>query len=108
MSTTHRATTTHVFTVDVEEHFQVSAFERVVSRAQWGSFPSRIERNTDILLNLLASRGIAGTFFTLGWIAERHPELVRRIAEAGHEIASHGWWHRRITGLTREEYRRDV
>ena len=108
MSTMHHSPTTHVFTVDVEEHFQVSAFEHVVSRTQWGSLPSRVERNTEILLNLLARRGIAGTFFTLGWIAERHPALVRRISEAGHELASHGWWHRRITKLTRKEFRRDI
>jgi polysaccharide deacetylase family protein (PEP-CTERM system associated) len=108
MTTTHRLPATHIFTVDVEEHFQVSAFERVVSRAQWGSLPSRIERNTDVLLDLLARRGVAGTFFTLGWIAERHPGVVRRISEAGHEVASHGWWHRRVTSLTRDEFRHEI
>ena len=108
MSTAHRASTTHIFTVDVEEYFQVSAFERLVSRADWEALPSRVERSTDMLLDLLARRGMTGTFFTLGWIADKHPAVVRRIADAGHEVASHGWWHRRVTSLTHEEFRRDV
>lgn len=98
----------HLFTIDVEEYFQVTAFEGVVARADWSRQPSRVEAAADRLLELLARGGVHGTFFTLGWIAERHPQLVRRIAEAGHEVASHGWWHRRIPTLTPDEFRADV
>jgi polysaccharide deacetylase family protein (PEP-CTERM system associated) len=98
----------HIFSVDVEDYFQVSAFERVVDRADWDSYPSRVERNTEVLLDLLARHGAHGTFFTLGWVARRFPELVRRISGAGHEVASHGFWHRRIPTLTREQFREDV
>src|SRR5213079_2878281 len=80
----------HHFTVDVEEYFQVSAFESIVPRADWTSMESRVEASVDQLLELLEGSGAIGTFFTLGWIAERHPQIVRRIAAAGHEIASHG------------------
>src|SRR5215470_18072062 len=86
---------THCFTVDVEEHFQVSAFDRVVTRESWDRMPSRVVRNTEILLDLLAEFGVVGTFFTLGWIADHHPGLIRTIVKRGHEVASHGWWHRR-------------
>jgi polysaccharide deacetylase family protein (PEP-CTERM system associated) len=98
----------HHFTVDVEEYFHVSAFEGVVSRDRWESLPSRVERSTEDILELLARHGATGTFFTLGWVAERHPALVRRIAAAGHEVASHGHLHRRVTTLTRDEFREDV
>ena len=98
----------HLFTVDLEEYFQVSAFEGIAPRDRWDSFPSRVERNVDELLQLLARHDAAATFFTLGWIADRHPALVKRIAGAGHEIASHGWWHRRVTSLSRDEFRTDV
>lgn len=99
---------THLFTVDVEDYFQVNAFDGLVDRADWGRYPSRVEANTDRLLALLARHRMQGTFFTLGWIAERHPALVRRIAEQGHEVASHGWWHRKVTTLSPEEFREDV
>lgn len=98
----------HLFSVDVEEHFQVSAFDRVLSREDWDRQPSRVEPNTDRLLELLERRGARGTFFTLGWVAERHPALIRRIVGAGHELASHGWWHRKVSGLTAEEFRQDI
>jgi polysaccharide deacetylase family protein (PEP-CTERM system associated) len=98
----------HHFTVDVEEHFQVSALEPYVPRARWEHLPSRVVASTDLLLDLMAETGARGTFFTLGWVAERHPDLVRRIARGGHEVASHGWGHQRITTLTREEFRDDV
>lgn len=98
----------HLFTVDVEDYFQVVAFERMVDRATWNSYPSRVEANTDRLLALLDRHGVRGTFFTLGWIGRRHPALVRRIAAQGHEIASHGHWHRRVTTLSPEEFRRDI
>lgn len=97
-----------VFTVDVEDWFQVSAFDRHVARSQWTSLDSRVERNTDRLLQLCADTKARGTFFTLGWVAERYPALVRRIADAGHEIASHGYWHQRIPTISPEAFREDV
>lgn len=97
-----------VFTVDVEDWFQVSAFDAHVSRENWENMPSRVERNTDRLLELCAETGTRGTFFTLGWVAERFPAVVRRIAAAGHEVASHGYWHKRITGISEAEFREDV
>jgi polysaccharide deacetylase family protein (PEP-CTERM system associated) len=98
----------HIFSVDVEDYFQVVAFERVVDRATWGRYPSRVEANTDRLLELLDQRRVRGTFFTLGWVAVRYPALVRRIAGQGHEVASHGYWHRRVSTLTPDEFRKDV
>jgi len=98
----------HIFSVDVEDYFQVVAFERVVDRANWGRYPSRGEANTDRLLGLLDQRRVRGTFFILGWGALRYPGLVRRIAAQGHEIASHGHWHRRVTTLTPQEFRADI
>lgn len=101
-------TTEHLFTVDVEDYFQVYAFEKYVDRSTWDAFPSRVDRNTGVILDLLARHGATGTFFILGWVADKHPHVVRRIADAGHEIASHGWWHRKITSLTPKEFREDA
>ncbi len=98
----------HFFTVDVEDYFQVSAFEGVVSRDQWPRFPSRIEAAVDRLLGLMSRHGIRGTFFSLGWIAKHHPAVIRAIAAEGHEIASHGWWHQKVTTLTPAQFREDV
>ena len=98
----------HFFTVDVEEHFQVQALAPFVPRPSWEAHESRVERNTSLILDLLAERGASGTFFILGWVAERQPALVRAIAEAGHEVASHGWAHRRVTELSRAEFRHSV
>jgi len=100
--------TAHIFTVDVEEYFQVHAFEGVIRRNEWPSLPSRVADNVDVLLDLLAEHDVIATFFVLGWVADRHPQVVRRIAAAGHEIASHGWWHRRVTELQPEEFREDI
>lgn len=94
--------------VDVEEHFQVSAFEPVVRRAEWDSFASRVEANVDRILDIFATHRTPATFFILGWVAERHPTMVRRISEAGHEIASHGWQHVRVHQQTAEEFRHDI
>ena len=98
----------HFFTVDVEEHFHVNGFEPWVPRADWDRYPSRVALGTDRVLDLLARYEARATFFTLGWVAERHPALVRRIAAAGHEIASHGDLHRRIPTLSPDEMRADV
>jgi len=100
--------TAHIFTVDVEEYFQVHAFEGVIRRSEWPAVPSRVARNVDVLLDLLAEHDVIGTFFVLGWVADRHPHVIRRIADAGHEIASHGWWHYRVTALQPEEFREEV
>lgn len=94
----------NAFTVDVEDYFQVAALSRAVARDRWEAHESRVERNTDRILQLLADRGVRGTFFVLGWVADRHPGLVRRITAAGHEIGSHGWSHQFIYAQTREDF----
>ena len=98
----------HHFTVDVEEYFQVSAFESRISRQAWSGLESRAARSVGDLLGLLARHGVRATFFVLGWLAERHPDLIRRIALRGHEIASHGWDHRRVIEQTPAEFRHSV
>ncbi len=98
----------HFFTVDVEEHFHVSAFEPVLSRDQWDRQPSRVVPSTETLLDALAEAGVEGTFFVLGWVAERQPDLVRRIAAAGHEIASHSFWHQRVNTIDADGFRDEV
>lgn len=95
-------------TIDVEDYFQVSAFEHHISREQWGKLPCRIERNIDRILSLLDENGIFATFFVLGWIAERYPDVVRRIVDGGHELASHGSNHYRVSAQTPDEFREDV
>jgi polysaccharide deacetylase family protein (PEP-CTERM system associated) len=99
---------TNAFTVDVEEHFQVSAFEKAVDRRRWDEFPSRVVANTRRMLELLDRYSVRGTFFVLAWVAERNQKLVREIEAAGHEIASHGYWHRIVYGQTPEEFRADI
>jgi polysaccharide deacetylase family protein (PEP-CTERM system associated) len=98
----------HHFTVDLEEYFQVSAFERTVSRSEWERFESRVAGQVAGLLELLARHEARATFFVLGWVAERHAELIRTIARAGHEIASHGWDHARVTTLTPAQFRDSI
>lgn len=97
-----------MFSVDLEEHFQVSAFESLVAREHWPTHPSRVEASTDRLLDLLARHDARATFFTLGWLGERKPGLLRRIDAAGHEIASHTYWHRRLTDLDADAFREDL
>lgn len=98
----------HAMTIDVEDYFQVQAFAGVVARDRWDEFERRVEANTDRLLAAFAAAGVHGTFFTLGWVADRHPGLVRRIVAAGHELASHGYWHGRADEQTPEFFREDV
>ena len=95
-------------TVDVEDYFQVSAFDRIVSRASWGERESRVAMNTRRLLELFDESGVRATFFVLGWVADRAPELVREIAAAGHEIACHGYHHQLLYTLTPKQFREDV
>ncbi|MFC0204821.1 XrtA system polysaccharide deacetylase [Novosphingobium soli] len=94
--------------VDVEDWFQVGAFETVIDRSDWGTLASRVERNCDEILQLFADAGVRGTFFTLGWVADRHPALIRRIVSHGHEIASHGWDHERVFRLGRTAFAADI
>ncbi len=94
--------------VDVEDYFQVGAFEHTIPPADWERWPCRVEANIERILALFERHGIQATFFTLGWIAERHPALVRAIAAAGHEVASHGYGHQRATHMTPEAFRADV
>jgi polysaccharide deacetylase family protein (PEP-CTERM system associated) len=103
-----QSSTPHLFTVDVEEYFQVKALESVVGRGEWASRPSRLGRSVDILLSTLERHDAKGTFFVLGWLAKYRPEVVRAIAAAGHEVASHGFWHQPVTTLTHESFRRDI
>ncbi|HYI49443.1 MAG TPA: XrtA system polysaccharide deacetylase [Allosphingosinicella sp.] len=98
----------NALSVDVEDWFQVGAFEKVIAREAWETIPGRVERNTDHVLALFEQAGVKATFFTLGWVAARHPALIRRIAEAGHEIASHGWDHQRVFNMDEAAFRADL
>ena len=103
-----KARVLNAMSVDVEEWFQVGAFERVIDRADWDSLGSRVADNTATVLDLFAKRGISATFFTLGWVAARHPALIRRIVAEGHEIASHGWDHARVFTMDAAAFRADL
>lgn len=98
----------NAFTVDVEDYFHVAALSSVVSRDSWSTRESRVEANTERLLGVLAERAVRGTFFVLGWVAERSPALVRRIAAAGHEIACHGYAHQLVYRQQLEEFRQET
>jgi polysaccharide deacetylase family protein (PEP-CTERM system associated) len=98
----------NAMSIDVEDYFHVSVFDGIVPRTAWDGMESRVVANTDRLLDVFAEFGTRSTFFVLGWVGERHPDLVRRIADRGHEIASHGYAHRLIYDQTREAFREDV
>jgi polysaccharide deacetylase family protein (PEP-CTERM system associated) len=98
----------NALTVDVEDYYQVSAFEHRVARSDWDSYESRVVANTRRLLGVLDEAGVRGTFFVLGWVADRFPGLVRDIDQRGHEIGSHSYWHRLIYGMTPDEFRADL
>lgn len=98
----------NAMTVDVEEYFQVSAFDTVLSRDDWDGVSSRLAYAIDKILTLFDASGTKATFFVLGWILDKHPDLIRRISEEGHEIASHSYEHSRVSSLSRSEFRSDV
>lgn len=98
----------NAMTIDVEDYFQVSAFEGIAPRHRWETFESRVEANTDRLLSIFDDASVKATFFVLGWVSERHPALIRRIAAQGHELASHGYAHRLVYDMTRDAFREDL
>ncbi len=99
---------TNALTIDVEDYFQVSAFAPYIARSQWETQECRVQRNVERILEMLAVRQTKATFFTLGWVAERYPHLVRTIVEQGHELASHGYGHERASDLDRAAFRQDI
>ncbi|MBF0621258.1 MAG: DUF3473 domain-containing protein [Magnetococcales bacterium] len=104
----HPSHITNALTVDVEDYFQVSAFEPYVDSNTWDDLPIRVERNTQRILALLDKHGVHATFFVLGWVAERFPALVRSIVDSGHELASHGYSHVRVIHQTPAQFREDI
>jgi polysaccharide deacetylase family protein (PEP-CTERM system associated) len=98
----------NALSVDVEDWFQVGAFETVIDRKDWDSLECRVERNTDAVMALFDEASVKATFFTLGWVAERYPALIRRIVDAGHEIASHGYAHDRVYTFTPDQFAADI
>ena len=98
----------NAITIDVEDYFQVSAFAPYIPRSGWEARPQRVERNIDRILQILEEARVHATFFTLGWVAERYPHMVRRIVAQGHELASHGYGHERASALERDAFFGDV
>ena len=98
----------NAFTIDVEDYFQVSAFAPQIARDDWDKFECRVERNVDRVLSMLDDADVNATFFTLGWIAERYPSMVRRIVSGGHELASHGYRHERASELDPQSFSEDI
>ncbi len=98
----------NAMSIDVEDYFQVSAFEPYITKNQWDNLPHRVENNTHKILDILEDRQIKATFFTLGWVAERYPSIVKRIVAEGHELACHGYEHIRVTEQTPDQFRSDV
>jgi polysaccharide deacetylase family protein (PEP-CTERM system associated) len=99
---------TNAMTVDVEDWFQVHAFAGTIPRHTWDGLERRVQANTEAILEMFSRAGVRATFFTLGWVAERHAPLVRAIVAAGHELASHGYWHQLATSQTPDEFAADV
>ena len=98
----------NAMTVDVEDYFQVQAFAHCIDRKDWDTFPRRVDSNTNNILDQFGAHGVKATFFTLGWVAERFPALIRRIVAEGHELASHGWDHTRVDQQDPETFRADI
>ena len=108
MNATAQRAIVNAMSVDIEEYFQVGAFEDTIARDRWAEIGSRVEYNSGLVLDLYAAAGVKATFFTLGWVAERHPALIQRIVREGHELASHGYAHDRVTGFTPAQFRADL
>ena len=100
--------TKNALSVDVEDYFQVSAFEPYISRDEWSGYESRILVNTNRILKLFDTAGVKATFFFLGWIAQQYPSLLRQVADLGHEIASHGFYHIQVGNQDEREFTQDV
>ena len=98
----------NAMSVDVEDYFHVSAFEKIIDRKDWPRLECRVERNVERILSLFSNHDARATFFFLGWIADKYPSLVKKTSELGHEIASHGYQHIRVTNQSREDFRQDV
>ncbi|MGH8603944.1 MAG: XrtA system polysaccharide deacetylase [Gammaproteobacteria bacterium] len=98
----------NALTIDVEDYFHVEAFSEVIDRQQWPDYPSRVEKNTLLILDLLGTKNVKATFFVLGWVAKRFPALIREIAQQGHEVASHGLSHRLVYTQTPQEFRSET
>lgn len=98
----------HILSIDLEDYFHVEAFAGVVSRDKWNRYPSRVERNCHLLLDIFDRHSVKATFFVLGWVAQRFPKLVREVHQRGHELACHSYWHRRVSSLTPAEFRTDT
>ncbi|HTJ96464.1 MAG TPA: XrtA system polysaccharide deacetylase [Rhodocyclaceae bacterium] len=102
------STITNALTIDVEDYFQVSAFAPYIARTEWETRECRVERNVQLILDMLDKHGVKATFFTLGWVAERYPWLVKDIARSGHEVASHGYAHQRASDQTPAAFLSDI
>src|SRR6267378_1657307 len=100
------ASPVHILTVDVEDYFMVEAFSGTVSRSSWDDWPSRVVSNTQRAIDLFDKYGVRGTFFFVGWVAAKFPQLVRDVHTRGHELACHSYWHRTVYSLSPEEFRR--
>jgi len=98
----------NAFSIDVEDYYQVTGFEHRVARSEWEHHESRVVKNTRLLLEILREHDVRGTFFVLGWVANRFPHLVEEICAGGHELGSHGYWHRMVHDLTPTEFRQDL
>lgn len=98
----------HALTIDIEDYFQVAAFDDNIDRSSWSSLESRVEANTEKFLQLTESKGVKATFFTLGWVAEHYPNVVRKIADAGHEVASHGYSHKLVYSQSKVEFQKEA
>lgn len=98
----------NAMTVDVEDYYQVSAFDPYIKREDWPNYPSRVENNVDRILQMFEEANVKGTFFTLGCVAQQHPEIARKICAEGHELASHGWLHHRVRAQSQQEFAADI
>ena len=94
--------------IDVEDYFQVSAFKNNIPISQWDSIPCRVEKNMDVVMEVLNKNNVKATFFTLGWMAKRYPQMVRTLVADGHELASHGYGHQMLTDMNPQEFERDI